>query len=273
MNDNDTGSRQRGVLLVGHGTRDLAGTEQFFQLGRVLAERLAPLPVESSLLEFQSPTIAEGWQSLIDRGVGHVHVAPLLLFAAGHAKQDIPDAISECCRQTPAVTFDQARPLSRHPAMVELVVERLSAAIGRLNVDPDRVAVVMVGRGSYDPCAGADMRLLSEVVRVRVCTASVFTAFYAMATPKVPDMIDSVAASGRYDAIVVHPHLLFSGRLYDAIGKQTSEAATRHGAVEFVVSDYLGPDERVATAIAARCGLLDQRSISTTASATRRSAY
>lgn len=252
------GSRASGVLLVGHGTRDQTGTDQFFQLGRVLADRLAPLPVESSLLEFQSPTIAEGWRNLIDRGVDHVHVAPLLLFAAGHAKQDIPDAIAECVRETPAVTTDQARPLSRHPAMVELVVERLSAAIGRLTLEPERVAVVMVGRGSFDPCAAADMRLLCEVVRVRVHAANISTAFYAMATPKVPDVIDSVAASGRYDAIVVHPHLLFSGRLYDAIEQQTNEAATRHPAVTFAVSDYLGPDDRVAMAIAARCGLVDQ---------------
>lgn len=266
---NGFGSRLSGVLLVGHGTRDQTGTDQFFQLGRVLADRLDPLPVESSLLEFQSPTIPEGWRNLVSRGVDHVHVAPLLLFAAGHAKQDIPDAINDCRRETPTVTTDQARPLSRHPAMVDLVVERLTASIGRLNVDPERVGIVMVGRGSYDPCAAADMRLLCEVVRVRVrvCTASIYTAFYAMATPKVPEMIDSVAASGRYDAIVVHPHLLFSGRLYDAIERQTIEAAMRHPAVKFVVSDYLGPDERVATAIAARCGLIDQgrRSLQDTA--------
>ncbi len=247
-------NRNAGVLLVGHGTRDAAGTEQFFALGRVLADRLSPVPVESALLEFQSPTIAEGWQSLIERGVRHVHVAPLLLFAAGHAKQDIPVAIEQCVQQTPSVTTDQARPLSRHPAMVDVVVERLSATIERVDAASDRIAVIMVGRGSYDPCAAADMRLLSEVVRVRVGAANVVTAFYAMATPKVPESIDHVAASGRYDAIIIHPHLLFAGRLYDAIQMQTDEASLRHPHIRFAISDYLGPDERVASAIAERCG-------------------
>ncbi|TWU58801.1 Sirohydrochlorin cobaltochelatase [Rubripirellula tenax] len=244
-----------GVLLVGHGTRDAAGTEEFFQLSRCLSDLLSPIPVESALLEFQEPTIAQAWQSLVKCGVDRVHVAPLLLFAAGHAKDDIPSIIRQCQSETPSMVTDQSRPLSRHPELIDLVVQRLSTAVARSSADPDRTAVVMVGRGSHDPCAAADMRVLTEVVRRRVPMAHFETAFYAMATPRVPDVLDKVASSGRFDAVIVHPHLLFSGRLYGAIQKQSTEASSRHPGVRFIVSDYLGPDRRVAKAIAARCGL------------------
>ncbi len=243
-----------GVLLVGHGTRDADGTEQFFRLGRRLAQWLTPTPVEMSLLEFQEPTIPQAWQALIARGVRHVHVAPLLLFAAGHAKQDIPDAITACQLQTPHVTYDQSRPLSRYQTIVDLVDQRLRQALAKMPIEVSRIAVVMVGRGSHDPCAAADMRVMTEVIRGRLNVAEVATAFYAMASPRVPEVIDALANSHRFDAIVVYPHLLFEGRLYQAIQKQVADASVRYPHMQFGISDYLGPEMEVVQAIAARCG-------------------
>ena len=99
-----SGRNHRGVMLVGHGTRDEVGTRQFFELGERLAERLNPQPVVSCLLEFQQPTIPQAWSQLVEQGVEHIDVAPLLLFAAGHAKQDIPQIIAECRRKNPGVS-------------------------------------------------------------------------------------------------------------------------------------------------------------------------
>ena len=236
----------RGVLLVGHGTRDELGTAQFFELAARLSELLHPIPVEPALLEFQRPTIPQAWVSLVSGGAEHIHVAPLLLFAAGHAKQDIPDIIADCQSKTPNVSFDQSRPVSRHRLIIDLVVRRLEGTFEKLETPPSRTAVVMVGRGSHDPCAQADMRVLSEVVSRRVDATGIATAFYAMAEPRLPDVLERVASSGHYDGIVVHPHLLFEGRLYRAIAEQTEEAAQKYPQVRLVTSPYLGPDPLVA---------------------------
>ena len=75
----------------------------------------------------------------------------------------------------------------------------------------------MVGRGSHDPCAKADMRILSEIVTRRSSVADVITSFYAMTEPRLPDTLEQIAMSGRFDAVVVQPHLLFEGRLNQAI--------------------------------------------------------
>mgnify|MGYP001827409743 CR=1 FL=1 len=183
-------SNSAGVLLVGHGTRDEVGTEQFFELERRLADRLGPTPVSAALLEFQRPSISEAWESLIAQGVGHIHVAPLLLFAAGHAKQDIPEIIAKCAANSPTVVRAQSRPMSRHRSILELVVTRISRALEQCNAAPERTAVVMVGRGSHDPCAQADMRVLTEIAKRQLAVAAVETAFYAMASPKLPAVLD-----------------------------------------------------------------------------------
>ena len=248
----NTKSASTGVLLVGHGTRDAVGTRQFFQLEERLSERLPAIPVIAALLEFQTPTIPEAWNQLMTQGVTHVHVAPLLLFAAGHARQDIPAILAKCQKEHPSVTFDQSRPLSRHTAIVDLILRRLNAILASCQHSLQRTAVVMVGRGSHDPCAQADMRILSEITGRRVAVAEVVTAFYAMAEPRLPAILKEVAETGRFDTVVVHPHLLFEGRLNQAIIRQAEDAAEQYPSIQWLTSAYLGPDPWVADAIAAR---------------------
>jgi sirohydrochlorin cobaltochelatase len=249
------GSQQvQGILLVGHGTRDEVGTAQFYELATLLANCLAPLPVEHALLEFQKPTISQAWDTLVARGVTHVHVAPLLLFAAGHAKQDIPNMLLDCQSKSPGIPFDQARPISRHPAMIELAHRRLSYTLSKSTASAHRTAVVMVGRGNHDPCAQADMRVLAEVISRRVNVAHMTTAFYAMAHPRLPGVLDELASSTKFDTIVIQPHLLFEGRLFQAIVRQIEEASLRHPSIQWIHSDYLGPDPLVVAAIAGRIG-------------------
>ncbi len=243
--------KRRGVLLIGHGSRDHQGTRQFFQLADRVAESISPLVVEPALLEFQEPTIGQAWDLLVASGVEHIHVAPLLLFAAGHARRDIPDAINQCRQSSPDVTVDQSIPLSRHRSIVELVTEQVRDSLAQQQLSK-RVALVMVGRGNRDPCAQADMRLLSAVVDHRIDIVDTFTAFYAMAEPKLADVLRMVATSGRYDAVVVHPHLLFEGRLHQAIQDQTAHVAEQFPVVKFALSPYLGPTEQVAHAIVDR---------------------
>lgn len=241
-----------GVLLVGHGTRDPNGTRQFFELSDRLSDSLPGIPMEAALLEFQQPTIPEAWDSLHRRGVRHVHVAPLLLFAAGHAKQDIPDEIGSCQESTPGMTFDQSRPLSRHAAILELVESRVRDSLTQIPSPPERIAIVMVGRGNRDPCAQADMRVMTEIIRKRVSVETTTTAFYAMAQPALPGVLASVASTERYDQIIVYPHLLFEGRLLEAIKRQVSEAAEQFPWTQFRLAEHLGPDRLVALAIRGR---------------------
>lgn len=247
------------VILVGHGTRDEEGTRQFFELGELLSKQLDPLPVGACLLEFQRPTISEVWRELIDNGVSEICVAPLLLFAAGHAKEDIPGIIARCQGESaerikswapPTVRY--SRPISRHRAMIDLIVKRLEETASAFDHDPNRTALLMVGRGNRDACAQADMRVLSAVVARRFGFAGVHTAFYAMATPSLVEMLAVLAEDDRYDSIIIHPHLLFTGRLFEAIARQVAEAAESFPGIAFRMSDYLGPDPLVAQAIADR---------------------
>ncbi|WP_345684008.1 sirohydrochlorin chelatase [Novipirellula caenicola] len=239
-----------GVLLVGHGTRDEVGTQQFFELAGKLQTQLPAMLVQPSLLEFQQPTIPVAWNRLVSQGVTEIRVAPLLLFAAGHAKQDIPDLVRKCQAATPHVSFTHTRPISRQAALVDLVCSHLRASRRQFTHPDDEITLMMVGRGSHDPCAQADMRVLSEVVSHRLGIKNPSTSFYAMAQPPFAETLDHLARRSRQ--ILIHPHLLFDGRLFQAIQAIVTQAQAKYPDVEIRLSSYLGPHESVAQSIAAR---------------------
>jgi sirohydrochlorin cobaltochelatase len=241
-----------GVLLIGHGTRDAEGTRQFFELGERLISRLAPVPVEPCLLELQPPTIEQGWTKLVQRGVRRIIAAPLLLFSAGHAKSDIPDALNACLKASPSLTWRESRPLSRAPELLSLLLKRLDASLAQSPVPMENTAIVMVGRGSFDPCAQADMKLLTHWVGGQRRASIVRTAFYAMAEPRLPAVLSDVASLPSIQTVIVHPHLLFEGSLYQSILKQVAEAAEAFPSKRFIASSYLGPEPEVADAIIRR---------------------
>ena len=78
-----------------------------------------------------------------------------------------------------------------------------------------------------------------------------------MAQPRLSATLEKVAACGQYRDVIVYPHLLFAGRLYQAIERQVKEAHQRPDGVGFRLTHYLGPDPLVAEAIAARVGQIN----------------
>jgi len=241
-----------GVLLIGHGTRDAIGTEQFLQLGRLLADRLSPVPVEACLLELQPPTIADGWHRLVDHGVKRVHAVPLLLFAAGHAKSDIPAELTKCQLTTPGTSWNQSKPLSRAAELVALSLRRIDEAIEQSSLVPHSSALVMVGRGSHDPCAQADMRVFTECVAAKRGFKVRRTVFYAMAKPTLPESLDELAALGEISDVLIQPHILFEGSIHQSIRSIVDEARSRHSNIRFWCSSYLGPEPELVDALIRR---------------------
>src|SRR5262245_36099677 len=115
-------SQNVGILLVGHGTRSELGTRQYLSLAASLARVLAPVPLEPAFLELAQPDIDVAVGRLMERGIKRLATVPLLLFAAGHAKRDIPKQVREALdrRSGCEIDFVQTAHIGCHPAIIEL---------------------------------------------------------------------------------------------------------------------------------------------------------
>lgn len=244
----DATSPAIGWLVVGHGTRDAAGQDEFRQVVCILAEQ-ARVPVTGGFLELAEPTIAHALAELAAQGVKRVLVVPLLLFSAGHAKDDVPAAVAVAARRLGIELAGQSAALELHPRMLELSRRRFQEAVGD-EADLTETLLLMVGRGGSDPAALADMRRYTAVVAADLGIPGQ-TAFVALATPSVESALAEIATT-RYRQVVVQPHLLFSGEVLQSLSRQVALAAEAHPHVKWLLASRLGLHPLLLEAIQGR---------------------
>jgi sirohydrochlorin cobaltochelatase len=245
----------RGLLLVGHGTRDSAGLAEFAYLARKVVELLPEFAVEPCFLELAEPDISTAVNRLLDRGIRQLTVAPLLLFAAGHAKRDIPAAVTaaiELRSGTKELIVNQLPPLECHPRIVELSTQRFQESLrNRPAVDQGETMLLIVARGSSYPEALAEMRRFARLRAEQTPVGRTEVCFAAIAEPDLPEGLRRAAASP-FRRIVVQPHLLFTGQVLLQIERSVAEISTAHPQKEWLVTAHLGPSLLAAAAVADR---------------------
>jgi sirohydrochlorin cobaltochelatase len=200
-------------------------------------------------IELQRPSIEEALAELASQGMPRVVLSPALLFAAGHAKQDIPQAVATAKASHPQLQVRQARPLECHEAVLELAAQRFTAA-HFLHSTGQRTALVLVGRGSSDAGAINHCRTFATLLATRVGVDRVFTGFLAMAEPALPTALEQAAASG-CQRIVVQPHLLFHGEMLESTRAAIANAAQAHPQLSWLLAENLGSDLLTTDGLAA----------------------
>ena len=200
---------------------------------------------------------------LAARGHRRVVAVPVVLGAAGHAKGDIPAALAAQHDRHPGLSFAYGRPLGPHPVLLSLLADRIGAALGPANGkaaaaarQAHPLAVLVVGRGSTDPDANAEMykttRLLWETHQagpLRVAQAE--TAFVSLARPDVAEGLDRCRRLGAR-RIVVARYFLFPGVLPDRVAAQASAYGDAAAELDVRCADVLGDCDEIAQLAAAR---------------------
>lgn len=245
-----------GVLVVGHGTADPVGAGECRQVAAAVAGLLPGVPVELGFLEVIAPTIDDALARLVARGCRDVVAAPLLLFAAGHARHDVPEAVAAAAAAR-GVAVRQSAAFGTIDAIVQAAVRRRQEAVaGRPAVSAHETVLVMVGRGSSDPTALAQLRELAAAIRRREeeVPRRLEFGFVAAARPRLDEALEAACdpSGGPVRRIVVHPHLLFRGHVEDQVSDAVEAARSRRPDIDWVRVPRLGADPLVARAVVQR---------------------
>ncbi|MEL7303993.1 MAG: CbiX/SirB N-terminal domain-containing protein, partial [Pseudomonadota bacterium] len=162
--------RKIGVMICGHGSRSQAAVDQFAVLAEKLPAHLPPeWPVSYGYLEFANPVLRDGLDQLRDEGCDHILAVPGMLFAAMHAKNDIPSVLNTYAADN-GIKVQYGRELGVDPKMIKAAAERIRTAIAQADaVRPDdtvplhETCLVVIGRGASDPDANGNV---SKVARL-----------------------------------------------------------------------------------------------------------
>jgi sirohydrochlorin cobaltochelatase len=232
-----------GIMVCGHGSRNQNAAREFATVAEGLRARYPDMPVEYGYLEFCNPVIADGLDRLREAGVERVLAVPGMLFAAGHAKNDIPSVLNTYQAQNPGMTINYGRELGIDLKMIRAAGERIQEALDAANRDNGEVAIhdtmlMVVGRGSSDPDANSNVSKVMRMLWEGFGFGWAETCYSGVTFPLVGPGLEHAAKLG-YKRIIVFPYFLFTGVLVKRIYAQTDEVAAKHPEIDFVKAPYL----------------------------------
>lgn len=242
------------IVLMGHGSADPEGAAEFATLREAVAAIRPGWTVEAGCLEFPNAVVPD-IQTAFDRAIAgdarRILAAPILLFPAGHARQDMPSELATARRRYPSTEIVEVPYLGFHETLLDLVNERVRATLPATQAGPVRTAVLLVGRGSTHAVANAALFTTARLLWESGTWDQVEAAFVSLTPPAVAGGIDRCIAGGA-ERIVVVPYFLNTGVLVKRIGEQAADARARYPGREILVARHFGVDTRLVELIAGR---------------------
>jgi sirohydrochlorin cobaltochelatase len=236
-----------GVMICGHGSRSKNAEREFGLLAVRLKERFPDTPVEYGFLEYSAPNIHMGLDSLRKQGVNHIIAVPGMLFAATHAKNDIPSVLTTYQKKHDSIRVSYGRELALHSEMIAAFEARILDALGVDHLhdgDLYETMLVVVGRGTSDTYANAEAAKLTRIIAENMGFGWSETVYSGVTFPSVGQGLEMAIKLG-YKRIVVAPYFLFSGKLIDRIYNYVDRVATKTPGVTFLKAHYLADQDHV----------------------------
>ncbi|MEM9717586.1 MAG: sirohydrochlorin chelatase, partial [Pseudomonadota bacterium] len=236
-----------GVMICGHGSRAKSAEEEFGLLAAGIRKRYPNIPVEYGFLEYSAPNIHMGMNALLKAGVTEIAAVPGMLFAATHAKNDIPSVLTTYQEKNPDVKISYGRELGLHPQMIAAFEARILQAMGMDHVhdgDLYDTMLVVVGRGTSDTLANAEAARLTRIVAENLGFGWSETVYSGVTYPSVGRGLEMALKLG-FKKIVVAPYFLFTGKLIKRIYGYVDRVAETAPDVQFFKAHYLKDQDHV----------------------------
>jgi len=136
-------------------------------------------------------------------------------------------------------------------------IRRHEAVAARSRIAAAETVLVMIGRGSSDPEAAAQLRSFTDATLGDEGAARprrVELGFVAAARPRLDEAIAIACdpSDAEVRRIIVQPHLLFRGHVEDQVTDAVASGRERRPGVEWIQVPRLGADPLVARALARR---------------------
>lgn len=244
-----------GIMVCGHGSRDKGAEREFGLVAAGLKKRFPGIPVEYGFLEFSAPNIHMGLNALLEQGVEEILAVPGMLFAATHAKNDIPSVLTTFEQERPGIRVKYGSELGLHPAMIDAFQTRIYESLGFDPANPPKnlydTLLVVVGRGTSDTLANAEVAKLTRIVNENMGFGWADTVYSGVTYPSVGEGLQRLSKIG-FKRIVVAPYFLFTGRLIKRIYGYVDHVAAQLPEIEFIKTPYLNDHEKVIDAFEVR---------------------
>ena len=113
----------KGIILVGHGSRDPLWRLPIEAVAARLAATQPAVAVRCAYLELQAPDVPAAAAELANAGLARVTLVPMFLGTGKHARADLPRLLDGLRRAHPAVEFKLQPPVGEDPRVLDLLAQ------------------------------------------------------------------------------------------------------------------------------------------------------
>ena len=118
------------MIVFAHGSRIREANDAVRRVAGQVAERCAVGLWEAAFLELAEPSLESAVRTLADRGARKILVTPYFLMMGVHLQRDLPRILAAISEQHPGIALTASPPLDGHPALIDILADRVGQEIG-----------------------------------------------------------------------------------------------------------------------------------------------
>ena len=165
---------------------------------------------------------------------------PLILNAAGHVNEEIPEAVEVAREKHPATEFILTAHLGACEPVLDILQRKLREGMRELDFpDPRNTGLILLGRGSSDRLANGEVAKMARWLLESSDHELVDIAFTGITHPRLERVVQRQVKLGMMQ-IVILPYYLFTGVLIKRIARQVERLRGQYPALCFACGAYFG---------------------------------
>jgi len=200
------------LCLIGHGSRDPEGIQEFLTLWKKLRERKFCRTTECGFLEFAKPTVAEALSACYLDGINNIIILPGILLPGEHTQRDIPNAIGKVFRDHPEINIYFAEPLGTQPQVMEVCGERIveSEKFSKKSISRSETLLLTVVHGSHDTECNSQVEKNFHSLGKKLGFSKTVTHFAGSSPHSLEDTLEKLMPK-KFNRVILLPFFLFAG--------------------------------------------------------------
>jgi sirohydrochlorin ferrochelatase len=248
---------KKALLIVDRGSREPDVRHELEQICFLAKQRADYDHVDYSFLEVLPPFIPEGISQCMAAGINFITVMPYFLYPGMKLKDTVK--LSAKISRDNNLKLVITKPLSYHPMMVQLIIDRIDALKkSRCISQPDRECdIVLIGHGSSDK--NAHDAFVYAANAITPYYRNVEFCFLELDRPNIEDGIGQ-AVAGDPQVILIVPYFLHKGaHIKRDVIKDLNAALDKYKFKNAFMGHHLGVDEKLVDIIIERAREVEKR--------------
>jgi precorrin-8X/cobalt-precorrin-8 methylmutase len=241
------------ICLIGHGSRDPKGVEEFLTLAHKLHKRKFCQIVESGFLEFAKPNIIEALSACRRNGVKNIIILPGILFSGEHTLRDVPRTVDEVFRNHPEINLIFAEPLATQPKVIEACQKRIEKEEKNSPKPFSRSEALLmtIGHGSRDTSFNSEVETILSQLGEKMGFSKTLACFAGTSQHYLEDMQEKFTPQG-FRRVILLPFFLFTGIWVKRVNALADTFQSKYPDTEFLKASCLSHHDLIIDALIQR---------------------